>query len=127
MSNIDNIKNLVSEGKTKEAFEAFQELLEGSGREELNQSLLLKSQYFDVLKKSQLGLGDANVDLSRINFALLNLCDQLENVEIKPRRNNKTVDENNNSDKKTYTAIIIFSIFVIVLLVIIFFAIKNLG
>ena len=75
MSTINNIKQLISEGKTKEALDTFQTLLEGSGREEFNESLLLESQYIEVIKKAQLGLMDANVEVSRINFALLCLCD----------------------------------------------------
>ena len=51
MSTINNVKQLISEGKTKEALDTFQTLLEGSGREEFNESLLLESQYIEVIKK----------------------------------------------------------------------------
>jgi hypothetical protein len=128
MTDIENIKHLIAEGKTKEAIDSFQALLDGSNREELNQLLLLKSQYNDEMKKMQLGLMDASTNLSRINFALLTLCDQVQKVDIKHDiSNDKTLysDEDKNHHSIT-KPLILFAILVILALGIVFFLIKDL-
>jgi hypothetical protein len=48
------------------------------GNELLNQTFLLEGQYKELQKKMQLGLEDATADLNRINYSLLNLCDEAE-------------------------------------------------
>jgi hypothetical protein len=127
MSTIKNIKQLISEGKTKEALDTFQTLLEGSGREEFNQSLLLESQYIEAIKKIQLGLVDANAEVSRINFALLNLCDQVDILEIRSQASNKQTikEEAKSKDTSIVNPLILFAIIVVVALAIVFFLIKN--
>jgi hypothetical protein len=126
MSTINNIKQLISEGKTKEALDTFQTLLEGSGREEFNQSLLLESQYIEVIKKAQLGLVDANVEVSRINFALLSLCDQVDILEIRSLKTDKiTTDTEKSNNKTIINAFILFILFIVIVLAILYFAIKN--
>jgi hypothetical protein len=127
MSTINNIKQLISEGKTKEALDTFQTLLEGSGREEFNQSLLLESQYIEAIKKIQLGLVDANAEVSRINFALLNLCDQVDILEIRSQASNKQTikEEAKSKDTSIVNPLILFAIIVVVALAIVFFLIKN--
>jgi Effector-associated domain 11 len=128
MSTINNIKQLISEGKTKEALDTFQTLLEGSGREEFNQSLLLESQYNDAIKKMQLGLVDANAEVSRINFALLNLCDQVNILEIRSQASSKQANKEEEKPKDTsiINPLILFAILVVVALAIVYFLIKNL-
>jgi subtilase family serine protease len=126
MSTINNIKQLISEGKTKEALDTFQTLLEGSGREEFNQSLLLESQYIEVIKKAQLGLLDANVEVSRINFALLSLCDQVDILEIRDNKiDRKTTEAEKSNNKSIINALILFIIFIVIVLAIVFFVVKN--
>jgi subtilase family serine protease len=126
MSTINNIKQLISEGKTKEALDTFQTLLEGSGREEFNQSLLLESQYMEVIKKAQLGLLDANVEVSRINFALLSLCDQVDILEIRDNKiDRKTTEAEKSNNKSIINALILFIIFIVIVLAIVFFVVKN--
>ena len=126
MSTINNIKQLISEGKTKEALDTFQTLLEGSGREEFNQSLLLESQYMEVIKKAQLGLMDANVEVSRINFALLSLCDQVDILEIRDNKKDKpTTEADKSNNKSIINALVLFIIFVVIVLAIVFFVVKN--
>jgi Effector-associated domain 11 len=126
MSAINNVKQLISEGKTKEALDTFQTLLEGSGREELNQSLLLESQYNDILKKMQLGLVDANAEVNRINFALLTLCDQVDASVFKPQTiNAESIKvEEKTSGNAIVSPLILFSVLVVVALVIVFVLIK---
>jgi hypothetical protein len=126
MSTINNVKQLIAEGKTKEALDTFQTLLEGSGREEFNQSLLLESQYNEVIKKAQLGLMDANVEVSRINFALLSLCDQVDILEIRAQQTEQKVTETDKSNNKSVVAaLIVFGILTLIVLAIVYFAIKS--
>jgi Effector-associated domain 11 len=129
MSTINNIKQLISEGKTKEALDTFQTLLEGSGREEFNQSLLLESQYNEAIKKMQLGLVDANAEVSRINFALLSLCDQVDILEIRAQASNKSnlKEEEKIKDTSIVNPLILFAILVVVALAIVFFLLKNIN
>ena len=124
MIEIDNIKRLISEGKTKEALDTFQQLLQGTGRAELNQSLLLESQYNDVVKKMQLGLADAQTELSRINFALLTLCDEVDKAGIKPPVTiHKTISVEGDVGNASVNPLVIFAVVIIVALAIIFFVI----
>jgi Effector-associated domain 11 len=126
MSTINNVKQLISEGKTKEALDTFQTLLEGSGRDEFNQSLLLESQYNDAVKKAQLGLMDANVEVSRINFALLSLCDQVNILEVRSQQSERKVTDSQKSDNKSIvTALVVFGILILIVLAIVYFAVKN--
>jgi Effector-associated domain 11 len=126
MSTINNVKQLISEGKTKEALDTFQTLLEGSGREEFNESLLLESQYIEVIKKAQLGLMDANVEVSRINFALLSLCDQVDILEVRNKqKEQKTTETEKGNNKSIITALIVFGILILIVLAIVYLAVKN--
>lgn len=81
MSLTDKIKNLIADGKTQQAVDMLQVFLKersGNDPQLLNQSLLLEGQFKELQKKVQLGLEDATADLNRINFSLLNLCDEAE-------------------------------------------------
>jgi Effector-associated domain 11 len=127
MATINNIKQLISEGKTKEALDTFQTLLEGSGLDEFNQSLLLESQYNEAIKRMQLGLVDANAEVSRINFALLSLCDQVNILEIRSQANRKQIvkEEEKSQNTSIVNPLILFAILVVVALAIVFFLIIN--
>jgi hypothetical protein len=126
MSTINNIKQLISEGKTKEALDTFQTLLEGSGREEFNESLLLESQYIEVIKKAQLGLMDANAEVSRINFALLSLCDQVDILEVRAHQTDKkTTETEKTNNKSIVTTLIVFAILILIVLAIVYFLVKS--
>ena len=97
MSLTDKIKNLIADGKTQQAVDMLQVFLKersGNDPQLLNQSLLLEGQFKELQKKVQLGLEDATADLNRINFSLLNLCDEAETLV-------KTTDK--NAEKATDT------------------------
>ena len=81
MTLTDKVKNLISDGKTQQALDLLQEFLKDRDAELLNQSYLLESQYKDLEKKMQLGLQDAASELNRVNFSLLNMCDEAEKLE----------------------------------------------
>jgi hypothetical protein len=77
----DKIKNLIADGKTLQAVDMLQTFLKEHSDNDsqlLNQTFLLEGQYKDLQKKMQLGLEDATADLNRINYSLLNLCDEAE-------------------------------------------------
>ncbi len=76
----DDIKQLISEGKTQEALDMLQECLRDRDQTLLNQTYLLESQYKELQKKISLGLQDATTELNRINFTLLSLCDEVTKV-----------------------------------------------
>lgn len=81
MSLTDKIKHLIADGKTQQAVDMLQSFLKeksGDDHELYNQTLLLEGQYKELQKKVQLGLQDASGDLNRINYSLLNLCDEAE-------------------------------------------------
>lgn len=81
MSLTDKIKNLISDGKTQQAVDMLQAFLKehgGNDHQLLNQTLLLENQYKEVLKKAQLNIEDTSADINRINYSLLNLCDEAE-------------------------------------------------
>ena len=83
MNLTDKIKNLIADGKTQQAVDMLQVFLKersGNDPQLLNQSLLLEGQFKELQKKVQLGLEDATADLNRINFSLLNLCDEAETL-----------------------------------------------
>ena len=76
----DKIKNLIADGKTLQAVDMLQTFLEAHSTDNqlLNQTFLLEGQYKELQKKVQLGLEDAAAELNRINYSLLNLCDEAE-------------------------------------------------
>ncbi len=81
MTLTDKIKNLIADGKTQQAVDMLQAFLKekgGNDHELYNQTLLLEGQYKEFQKKVQLGLQEASGDLNRINYSLLNLCDEAE-------------------------------------------------
>ena len=83
MSLTDKIKNLIADGKTQQAVDMLQVFLKersGNDPQLLNQTFLLEGQFKELQKKVQLGLEDATADLNRINFSLLNLCDEAETL-----------------------------------------------
>jgi hypothetical protein len=98
MSLTDKIKNLISDGKTQQAVDMLQAFLKehgGADHQLLNQTLLLENQYKEVLKKAQLNIEDTRADINRINYSLLNLCDEAENfvTDIEKKAKNETDTE----------------------------------
>ena len=76
----DKIKQLISESKTQEALDTFQQYLKDKDQNLLNQTYLLESQFKDVQKKIGLGMSDAISEINRINFTLLSLCDDVRKL-----------------------------------------------
>jgi hypothetical protein len=102
----DKIKNLIADGKTLQAVDMLQTFLKEHGSNDnqlLNQTFLLEGQYKELQKKMQLGLEDATADLNRINYSLLNLCDEaeilVENDEKKAE--NEEITEGDKTISKT--------------------------
>ena len=118
MSLTGKIKNLIADGKTQQAVDMLQVFLKdrsGNDPQLLNQSLLLEGQFKELQKKVQLGIEDATADLNRINFSLLNLCDEAETLvkttENDTEKASDTEGDNNSSINKT---LIIFGIVIAV-------------
>lgn len=82
MSLTDKVKNLIADGKTQQAVDMLQAFLKERSADTvlLNQTFLLEGQYKDLQKKMQLGVEDASAEINRINYSLLNLCDEAENL-----------------------------------------------
>jgi Effector-associated domain 11 len=100
MSLTDKIKNLIADGKTLQAVDMLQAFLKansGGDNQLLNQTLLLEGQYKEVQKKMQLGLEDAGTELNRINFSLLNLCDEAEKLNKKADENEEITEGSKNA------------------------------
>ena len=124
MASIDKIKNLISDGKTQQAVDMLQDLLKqkgGSDPELFNKTLLLEGQYKDLKAKALLAVEDVSADINRINFSLLTLCDQAENLVAETEKTSeKEVDTegSQNAVKNaayilgglTLAAILIFSV-----------------
>ena len=111
----DNIKQLISDGKTQEALDVLQECLRDKDQTLLNQTYLLESQYKDLQKKISLGLQDATTELNRINFTLLSLCDEVTKVtgnNMKTIQINKTVQVTEKED--SFNPLIIFGIIAVI-------------
>lgn len=82
----NNIKKLISEGDTQEAIDAIQEVLEGTNSKLLNQTYLLESQFKELQSKIRLGIQLEASELNRINMSLLSICDDIQDINIKPKR-----------------------------------------
>jgi hypothetical protein len=95
----DKIKNLIADGKTLQAVDMLQTFLKAHSTDNqlLNQTFLLEGQFKDLQKKMQLGLEDAAADLNRINYSLLNLCDEAEVLSEKTENDAITEGSNNLS------------------------------
>ncbi len=108
----DNIKQLISDGKTQEALDVLQECLRDKDQTLLNQTYLLESQYKDLQKKISLGLQDATTELNRINFTLLSLCDEVTKItgnNVKAVRINKTL-EIPEATRDSFNPLVIFGL-----------------
>jgi hypothetical protein len=82
MNITEEVKELIANGKTEEALEWLQSILKEKDTNLLNQTYLLQSQYIDIQKRLRLGLQDASVELQRVNFTLLTICDDVEKAGI---------------------------------------------
>jgi Effector-associated domain 11 len=125
----DKIKNLIADGKTLQAVDMLQTFLKEHGSNDnqlLNQAFLLEGQYKDLQKKVQLGLEDATADLNRINYSLLNLCDEAESLAGNEEKKAEN-EEITEGDKSLSNTIKIFGISVLIVLLIVFGFIYFLG
>lgn len=110
MNITDDVKRLIGDGKTQQAIDMLQEIVEGRDTDLLNQTLLLESQFKDLQRKMQLGLEDANAEINRIKNTLLILCDDVEKMNLEGNRTyGKTQTEKNPS---LTNALVIFGIVV---------------
>lgn len=71
----DKVKSLISEGRTQDAIDQLQRFLAGKDADLMNQTILLESQFKEMTQKKILGDGDAEIEINRINYTLLSLCD----------------------------------------------------
>lgn len=118
MSLTDKIKNLIADGKTQQAVDMLQVFLkENSGNDPqlLNQAFLLEGQFKELQKKVQLGLEDATAGLNRINFSLLNMCDEAETL-VKTTENDtkKAADTEGDNNPSINKTLIIFGVVIAV-------------
>ncbi len=80
----DKVKNLISEGRTQEAIDQLQHFLVGKDADLMNQTILLESQFKEMTQKKSLGDGDAEIEINRINYMLLSLCDDAKKRYVIP-------------------------------------------
>lgn len=113
MSLTDKIKNLIADGKTQQAVDMLQVFLKersGNDPQLLNQSLLLEGQFKELQKKVQLGLEDATADLNRINFSLLNLCDEAETLAKTTKEEAEKAADTEGSKNVSMNPLVIFGV-----------------
>ena len=113
MSLTDKIKNLIADGKTQQAVDMLQVFLKersGNDPQLLNQSLLLEGQFKELQKKVQLGLEDATADLNRINFSLLNLCDEAETLVKTTENDAEKAADTEGSKNASMNPLVIFGV-----------------
>ncbi len=133
MIDTDSIKSLISEGKTLEALDKLQALLMKNDVSRYNQTLLLESQYRELVKKQQLGLEDNSVEINRINLALLGICDEIkQNTPAVPVTNINPTDTSRgisfpveNENGSPLKVLLIIGIFIAVAIGIVFFLIRQ--
>lgn len=106
----DNIKQLISEGKTQEALDELQTLLKERDPNLLNQTYLLEGQYKDLKKKLSLGLEDAANELNRINYTLLSICDEVSKIIPKDKEVNYKVESSPITTNDSLNPLVIFAI-----------------
>ena len=113
MNLTDKIKNLIADGKTQQAVDMLQSFLQekgGDNNQLLNQTLLLEGQYKELQKKVQLGLEDASADINRINFSLLNLCDEAELLVKDADKKAEIAADTEGSKNLTMNPLVIFGV-----------------
>ncbi len=113
MSLTDKIKNLIADGKTQQAVDMLQDFLKeksGDDHQLLNQTLLLEGQFKELQKKAQLGLEDTSGDLNRINFSLLNMCDEAELLVTEADRKAEKAVDTEGSKNLTMNPLVIFGV-----------------
>jgi hypothetical protein len=113
MNLTDKIKNLIADGKTQQAVDMLQVFLKersGNDPQLLNQSLLLEGQFKELQKKVQLGLEDATADLNRINFSLLNLCDEAETLVKTTENDAEKASDTEGAQNASMNPLVIFGV-----------------
>ena len=114
MNITEQVKQLIANGKTQEAIEWLQHILKDKDTNLLNQTYLLEGQYKDLVKKMQLGLQDTITDVNRINFALLNLCDEIDKASIKTPKLSSDYEQTISVEDTKHTSNIALIAFVII-------------
>ena len=84
MSIIEDIKMLISDGKTADAIDALHELLKNKDDSLSNQVYLLRSQFREIENKMRIGVEVNPIDINRINNSLLYICDDYKKLKPKP-------------------------------------------
>ena len=113
MASIEKIKNLISDGKTQQAVDMLQDLLKqkgGSDPELYNKTLLLEGQYKDLKAKALLAVEDVSADMNRINFSLLTLCDQAENLVAETEKTEEKEVDTEGSQNASMNPLVIFGV-----------------
>jgi Effector-associated domain 11 len=122
MKGTDEVKRLIADGKTQQAIDLLQKMLEGKDTEILNQTLLLESQFKEFQKQMQLGLTDAHTEINRIKNAMLIICDDVEQLDIKISNKSDAQQATNASLKN---ALLIFGIVVTLVIGFIVFLVSR--
>ena len=113
MASIEKIKNLISDGKTQQAVDMLQDLLKqkgGSDPELFNKTLLLEGQYKDLKAKALLAVEDVSADINRINFSLLTLCDQAENLIAETEKTGEKAADTEGGQNASMNPLVIFGV-----------------
>jgi Effector-associated domain 11 len=114
MSLTDKVKNLIADGKTQQAVDMLQAFLKERSTDTvlLNQTFLLEGQYKDLQKRVQLGIEDASAEINRINYSLLNLCDEAENLMTEAEKGSSKTKNTEGSENASMNPLVVFSIIV---------------
>ena len=99
----DKVKNLISEGRTQDAIDQLQHFLAGKDADLMNQTILLESQFKEMTQKKSLGDGDAEIEINRINYTLLSLCDDAKKRYVVPVRDEDDDFKEKNGTKEPFS------------------------
>lgn len=120
----DKIKQLIADGKTLDALDALQKFLKNKDENLLNQTYLLEAQYKEIQQKIRLGLQDATPELNRINFTILNLCDDIKNLNPNTEKEDAPDTQNNTSSINPF---LVFGVIATIAIAVVFFLIYSIG
>lgn len=90
----ERIQGFIATNKTADAIQEYLNLFKEKDKDLYTESLLYSSRFKKLSQENRMGLieyAQFNTQLNQINFALLSLLDQIEDVELKPKVND-TVD-----------------------------------
>jgi len=122
---VQDIRNLISNGETKIAIEKLLTMYEARNNKIYGEIVILKSRTIENEKKFNLGLlpdSDANYERNKINYALINLVDKIELVDVK---NENNLVSNIRHKKRTVKFLAFFSFFILSSIVLIMMYKRN--